>query len=236
MNDQQAATKSARAAGSQTLARGLTALGVVADAPQGLTVQEVAERLGVHRTIVSRILTTLADFHLVTRAGDGRYRAGAGTVVLARGYAAGLRDAVLPVLRRAAEELGATVALIAEEGDEAVAVAVVEPQSVDYHLAYRVGSRNPLGVGAAGLALASLHPPFPGEAAELAAIREQGYAGTYGQVEPGAHGVAVPLRLPDPATRLCINLITARAALARDAVPRMLAAAEEIRLLADGVA
>lgn len=228
MSERRTAPKTARSAGSQTLARGLSALQLVAGTPQGLGVQEVAERLGVHRTIAHRVLTTLADFHLISRSGDGRYRAGVGTVALARGYAAGLRETALPVLRRAADELGATIALIAEEGDEAVAVAVVEPQSVDYHLSYRVGSRNPLGVGSAGLALASLHPPYTGEPEPVAEVRRRGYATTYGQVEPGAYGVAVPLRLPDPATRLCVNLITSREDVAQASLHRMLAAAQEI--------
>ncbi|CAN5413387.1 hypothetical protein BH11ACT7_BH11ACT7_09790 [soil metagenome] len=37
--------------GSQTLARGLTALQAVAAVPGGLTVQQVADHIGVHRTI-----------------------------------------------------------------------------------------------------------------------------------------------------------------------------------------
>jgi DNA-binding IclR family transcriptional regulator len=228
VSDQQAASKPSRANGSQTLARGLSALRLVADAPEGLGVQDIAERLGVHRTIAYRILTTLSDFHLVSRSGDGRYRVGAGAVTIARGYAAGVREAAIPILRRTADDLRATLALIATEGDEAVAVAVVEPQSVDYHLSYRVGSRNPLGVGSAGLALASLRPPYPGEPEALTEVRQRGYATTYGQVEPGAYGVAVPVRMPDPATHLCVNLITSREDVARDCVPRMLATAEEI--------
>jgi DNA-binding IclR family transcriptional regulator len=150
VSDQQEAPKTSRSAGSQTLARGLSALRLVASTPESLGVQDVAERLGIHRTIARRVLTTPADFHLISRSGDGRYRAGMATVALARGYAAGFRETALPVLRRTADDLGATVALIAEEGDEAVAVAVVEPQSVNYHVSYRVGSRHPLRVGAAG--------------------------------------------------------------------------------------
>ena len=47
-------------AGAQTLARGLSALEMVATAENGMTVQEAAERLGVHRTIASRLLGALA--------------------------------------------------------------------------------------------------------------------------------------------------------------------------------
>ncbi|MFI2670701.1 helix-turn-helix domain-containing protein [Streptomyces albidoflavus] len=86
---ERAAGQSGKAAGSQTLARGLLALELVAGRPRGLAVQDLAQHLGVHRTIAYRILVTLAEHHLVVRASDGRYRAGSGTVTLARGYTAG---------------------------------------------------------------------------------------------------------------------------------------------------
>jgi DNA-binding IclR family transcriptional regulator len=104
---------------------------------------------------------------------------------------------------------------------------VVEPRSVAYHLAYRVGSRHPLGRGAAGLALLALREPSAWEPAAVGQVRERGYAMTYGQVEPGAYGVAVPLRLHDAQAQLCVNLITTREELAHGCVPRLLAVAEE---------
>ena len=55
------------APGSQTLARGLIALQLVADAPAGLTVQQVADGIGVHRTIAYRLLATLAQFSFVSQ-------------------------------------------------------------------------------------------------------------------------------------------------------------------------
>ncbi|MGA4856065.1 IclR family transcriptional regulator [Streptomyces koyangensis] len=225
---ERATGQSGKAAGSQTLARGLLALELVAGQPRGMAVQDVAQHLGVHRTIAYRILVTLAEHHLVVRASDGRYRAGSGTVTLARGYAAGVREAALPVLRRTAEQLGATVALVTAEGNEAVAVAVAEPLSVNYLLSYRVGSRNPVGVGAAGLALAALRPPEPDESPEVTQAREQGYARTFGRIEPGAYGVAVPLHLVDPALHMCVNLITWREDVADASLPAMRAVAEEI--------
>lgn len=228
MADDRQAERAARgASGSQTLARGLTALRLVAESPTGLTAVEVAERLGVHRTIAYRSLVTLSEFALVVRGKDGRYRAGAGTVALARGYAAGVREAAMPILRRTADELGATLSLIAAEGEEAVAIAVVEPRSVAYHLSYRVGSRHPLGRGAAGLALLALRAPSAWEPKAVSQVREAGYATTFGQVEPGAYGVAVPLRLAAAQAQLCVNLITTREDLARSCVTRLLTVAEE---------
>ena len=69
---------------------------MVAAAPGGLTVQEVADRLEVHRTIAHRLLATLADHHLISRGPDNRFRAGGGLTALAGGraeHAAGHRDA-----------------------------------------------------------------------------------------------------------------------------------------------
>src|SRR5918997_736914 len=62
------------APGSQTLARGLSALELIAATPGGVTVQEIADRVGVHRTVAYRLLSTLVQFRLVARHDDGRYR------------------------------------------------------------------------------------------------------------------------------------------------------------------
>src|SRR5690242_21637371 len=88
---------SSRNAGSQTLDRGIRALELVAAAPGGLTVQEVADRLDVHRTIAHRLLGTLTDHHLVARGPDNRFRAGGGLAALAAGLHATLRDTAVPI-------------------------------------------------------------------------------------------------------------------------------------------
>ena len=94
-----AAGQVSAAPGSQTLARGLTALQAVAAAPSGLTVQQVADHIGVHRTIAYRLLTTLAQFRFVTKAEDGRYRSAAGLAVLGASFDNGVRQLCLPRLR-----------------------------------------------------------------------------------------------------------------------------------------
>src|SRR5688572_230208 len=81
-----------RNVGSQTLARGLRALEFVASAQEGLTVQDVADRLEVHRTIAHRLLATLAEHRLVNRGPDGRFRAGVGLMALAQGVQGTLRE------------------------------------------------------------------------------------------------------------------------------------------------
>ncbi|MFS3128300.1 IclR family transcriptional regulator [Nocardioides sp. Bht2] len=216
------------AAGSQTLARGLRALQLVAGARNGLSVQEIADELDVHRSIASRLLATLADFRLVTRGRDNRYLPGAGLAALSAGVHLALREAADPVLHELAAELNATVSLLVVEGDEAVALAVVEPPRVNYLISFRAGAHHPLGRGSAGVALLAASPARPGEAPAITEARSRGYAATFGEVEPGAYGVAVPLPPTPGMPAACLNLITHRADLAEGAPPTLIAAAERL--------
>jgi len=216
------------APGSQTLARGLRALESVATARDGLTVQEVAVSLDVHRSIASRLLATLADFRLVLRGPDGRYRTGAGLAALAAGIHATLRESAEPEMRTLAAELGATISLLVVEGGEAAALSVVEPPGASYVLSFRTGARHPLGRGSAGVALLAAQPPAPGESAAVTGARERGFASTFGEVEPGAYGVAVPLPSVPGVPAACLNLITYREDIAAGAAPALMAAARRL--------
>ncbi len=217
-----------RNTGSQTLDRGLRALELVSASATGLSVQEVADRLGVHRTIAHRLLATLADHRLVARTGDGRFHAGGGLTALAQGVQGTLRAVAVPVMRELADELESTVALLVREGKEAVAVAVVPPTMATYHLAFRTGSRHPLGRGSAGICLQAALPPEDGERPEVTRAREQGFAASKGEVEPGAHGLAVLLHQPAESPMACLNLITYRDDVMARAVSPMLAGAAKI--------
>jgi DNA-binding IclR family transcriptional regulator len=138
---------------SQTLDRGLRVLKLLADTDHGLTVTELAAKLGVNRTVVYRLLATLEQHSLVRRDLGGRARVGLGVLGLAHQVHPLLREAALPALRALAEDIGATAHLTLVDGTEALAVAVVEPTWTDYHVAYRTGFRHPLDRGAAGRAI-----------------------------------------------------------------------------------
>ncbi len=203
-----AAAETAR--GSQTLARGLAALQAVAAEPEGLTVQQVADRVGVHRTISYRLLNTLTGFRLIAKGDDGRYRSAAALAVLGASFDNNVRQLCLPTLRALADELGTTVSLLVAEGDQQVAVAVIVPTQVGYQLAFHEGSRHPLSLGAAGIALLAAMPARPGERDIVPQTRERGWVVTHGEIEPGTFGLAVPVRRRPPAPPTCINLISHR--------------------------
>ena len=115
----QAASERAQV-GSQTLARGLRALLTVLESNDGVTVQQLASELEVHRTIAYRLLRTLASFGFITCGSDGAYRPGARLATLADAYLPALREAALPVMRGLADRIGCTVSLLVVEGEEAV--------------------------------------------------------------------------------------------------------------------
>ncbi|MBY8887987.1 helix-turn-helix domain-containing protein [Streptomyces sp. PTM05] len=185
---------------SQTLDRGLKVLKLLADTDHGLTVTELAGRLGVNRTVVYRLLATLEQHALVRRDLGGRARVGLGVLRLAHQVHPLLREAALPALRSLAEDVGATAHLTLVDGNDALAVAVVEPSWTDYHVAYRTGFRHPLERGAAGKAILRAReraaqplatvPPQPRDGDRPA---PPPYVLTHGELEAGASGAAAPL-------------------------------------------
>jgi DNA-binding IclR family transcriptional regulator len=198
------------AAGSQTLARGLSALQAVSSSPAGMTAQQVADQVGVHRTIAYRLLSTLAQHRYVVKGDDGRYRPAAALAVLGASFDNNLRQLAVPTLRTLADDLGTTVSLLVAEGDQQVAIAVIVPTLVFYQLSFHEGSRHPLERGAAGIALLASMPPRPGERDLVPRTRTQGWVMTHGEIEPDTYGLAVPVRRRPPSPPTCINLISHR--------------------------
>jgi len=168
---------------SQTLDRGIRVLESLARPgyAAGLTITELAAELRVGRPVVYRLVTTLEEHHLVSRDHDGRVRLALGVSRLAAAVTPIVRNEARPVLRQLADAVGATAHLTIAEGDEALALVVVEPSWTDFHVAYRSGSRHRLDQGAAGRAI------LAGRAGR------SGVVATDGELQAGAHGLAVPV-------------------------------------------
>ena len=202
---------------SQTLDRGIQVLRVLAATPGGLTVTELASRLGVNRTVVYRLVATLEQHALVRRNARARLFVGLGMLELANGVQPVLRDQALPVLRELADGCGCTAHLTVADGDQALALAVVEPSWTDFHVAYRVGTRHPLDQGAAGKAI-------------LVASRggRLAYVVTAGELQSGARGLAAPV-LGVGGLEASVGIVTIGPAIDEKATaPRVLSAAAEI--------
>jgi DNA-binding IclR family transcriptional regulator len=129
-----------------------------------------------------------------------------------------MRESARPVLERLAEDVGATAHFSVSDGGESLALSVVEPSSTTMHLAYRQGSRLPLGQGAVGRAL-------------LAAQEgQQGVFETHSEVIEGASGIAAAVPgLPGLAGAVGVVTFTV---LRRDEIgPRVQLAADELGAL-----
>lgn len=198
---------------AQTLDRGLRALRTLAAHPGGLTMSALSAELGINRTIVHRLISTLEQHALVQRLADGRLSVGLGALSLATAVTPVLRDAATPVLRELAEDLGCTTHLTIADGGDALALVVVEPTWTDLHVGYRVGARHPLTQGAAGKAILLGR----GESTEA-------YVVTSGELQSGARGLAAPV-LGVEGLGASIGIITVRDLDAEQAGPRVTAAA-----------
>lgn len=185
----------------QTLSRGIRALEILADAPDGRTIAGIGEALGVHRSIAYRILRTLEEHSLVVRDAGGVFRTGPGLANLARGVTPRLQTAALPQLTALAADLRMTTFIAIWDRQHCVTLVAVEPPQGEGTLVQRPGSRHAFDVGAPGIAIQSalgearweqLAPgqPFREESRTAMAT---GYAISHDEVIPGVSSVAAPI-------------------------------------------
>lgn len=203
---------------SQTVDRALRILPLLAEGPANL--EQVAVRLDVHKSTALRLLRTLHEHGMVYRQDDQRYRLGTRLFALAQEAMENLdvRGIAHPHLVALGELTGHTVHLaVYEEGE------VVYIDKVDSRYPVRMYSRigKPVAITVAAVAkllLADLPeaerravakgleyprytsrsiPDAAAHLAELARVREQGWASDLGGHEESINCVAAPIRGAD---------------------------------------
>lgn len=216
---------------SQTLDRGLTVLSLLARHGDGLTVAEIAERIGAARAIVYRLLRTLEAHDLAGRAGS-RYVLGFGVAELASHLRPRLQSVVFPILKRLSQQTRSTALLSVADGDQALILLTAEPLDSAMHLALREGARHPLTVGADGVAILAGRPAGDADTPDVRLARERGYAVSIGKFQEGAVGVAAPIQVSDWATA-SLGVVQLGASVSGADVPAavMAAAGEAAKLL-----
>ncbi|GAB2589621.1 IclR family transcriptional regulator [Streptomyces capparidis] len=238
---------------SQTVDRALRILPLLAEGPANL--EQVAARLDVHKSTALRLLRTLHEHGLVYRQGDQRYRLGARLFALAQAALENLdvRETAHPHLVALNEECGHTVHLaVYEEGE------VVYIDKVDSRYPVRMYSRigKPVAITVAAVAkllLADLPEPerralaarleYPRYTArsitgpeeflaELARVRDQGWATDFGGHEESINCVAAPIRGADGRVVAAMSVSAPNVVVGSDdllsLLPRVRAAAEAI--------
>lgn len=203
---------------SQTVDRALRILPLLAEGPANL--EQVAGRLGVHKSTALRLLRTLHEHGIVHRQPDQRYRLGARIFALAQQAVENLdvREIAHPHLAELNERTGHTVHLAVHEDGEVLYIDKVESR-YPVRMYSRIGK--PVAITNAAVAkllLADLPEPerralaqrldyprytarsitdAPTFLAELAKVREQGWATDLGGHEESINCVAAPVRGPD---------------------------------------
>ena len=147
-------------AGGRTLRRGLALLDVILDAgPQGLRVIDLCRATGLERGTVHRLLLTLISSGYVIS--PSRFCYAAAPKLASTGQVGGATNPAVslqPVLARVSAASGdAAFAVIRDRSLSACIAREVGSHPVQV-LVIQVGTRQPLGVGAAGLALLAALP------------------------------------------------------------------------------
>ncbi len=184
-----------------------------------LGVSELASRVGLHKSSVSRLVATLMEDDLVERdGGSRRLRVGAGLLSLSAPLLGRVRvvDAARLHLAELAQLCGETISLSVWDGAGAVNLEQALGARAIKHYA-PPGSRNPAHCTASGKVLLAHAPPaaldrviargltrytprtIVAPAAlrgEIAAVRRRGCALNLGEFSPDVGGVAAPVRNP----------------------------------------
>lgn len=203
---------------SQTVDRALRILPLLAEGPANL--EQVAARLDVHKSTALRLLRTLHEHGMVYRQDDQRYRLGARLFALAQEAMENLdvRGIAHPHLVALGELTGHAVHLAVYEEGEVVYIDKVESR-YPVRMYSRIGRPVAITVAAvAKLLLADLPeaerravaqgleyprytprstPDAAAHLAELARVREQGWASDLGGHEESINCVAAPVRGAD---------------------------------------
>ncbi|MDT5148319.1 MAG: IclR family transcriptional regulator, acetate operon repressor [Mycobacterium sp.] len=206
-------------AGTQTIARALSVLGVLRDAGSDVGVIELARALDLHASTAHRILRALvAGGYAVQNAQTERYRLGPAAFLLGRAAERTLGfDQAMPLLEQLAEFTGESVNLVIRDGDEGLVVLRVESEQ-PLRFIQPVGARIPLYCTSTGKVLLAFAGDLHEEVARLGELirltpttiisprellrdleetRERRFSINRGERVPGVYGVAAPVPTTD---------------------------------------
>ncbi len=220
-----------------TVERAVAVLHTLADASGDLGNNEIARRTGINASTVSRLLATLARDELVSRVTDsGRFRLGPRLVELGNAALArvDMRQLCRPHLEALTASTGETTTLSVPYEQGTITVDFVQSSSSVRSVAEvgRPGIDHATATGKVFLAYAGTLPsgPLPSYtprtitdlavlAAEVATIRERGWAQAIGEREDDLNAIAAPVSrggkltavigVQGPAGRFDVGTITA---------------------------
>jgi DNA-binding IclR family transcriptional regulator len=238
-------------AGAQTISRAIRVLQLIAThAPDGVRLVDVARAMALERPTAHRLLKALTVESMVVQDARTR-RYSLGPMLFELGLSAthqfNLKEVAQPVVAQLAEETGDTTFLFLRSGHDAVCISRMQGSYPIQTPSVPLGSRQPLGVSAGGLALLAALPqeeiatvvqaiaPRLGAYGELdadivlqlcARARRSGYAVTGNHAVPGVRAIGLPIL---NAAKSPIAAITVAATLGRMTDQRIAALLPKLR-------
>jgi DNA-binding IclR family transcriptional regulator len=223
-------------------------LTVLAAAEQPLSIRGLAERTGLSKSAVQRILVDLVATELATQEPvTRRYRLGPRTLALGMAYQRRIdvRRVALPRMAQLRDTTGETVGISVGLADQLLHVDQVESTS-PLHARFDIGRPLPLWSGAparlllavrddeeirrvvserAGTDLTPVNPPDPDDLIQdVQAVRAAGYACAFEETLPGVSTMSVPVRGSQGELAAVLSLTAPSARLPRERVEELMPA------------
>ena len=175
----------------QAVERALSILDSFHEGQDRLTLMELADRTGLHKSTILRLCSSLERKGYLMRLADGCFRLGPSVWRLGSLYRSSfdLGEHIRPELRRLVSATGETASFYIREGNERVCLyRINSPKPIRHHL--DEGARLPLDAGATAHVLIA----FSEEAGKFyERIRKDGHYTSIGERDPDIAAVAVPV-------------------------------------------
>lgn len=139
---------------SLTFSKGLSVILAFEGNSRGLSIPEIAAKVGLNRAVTRRLVRTLEKLGIAT-SDRGRYELTPRVLRLAEGFMQmhGIPQHIQPLLRNASNEIGESISFAMLDDDEAIYVAhAIAPTRFTLNMV-TVGSRVPLAPTAIGRAM-----------------------------------------------------------------------------------
>ncbi|MEM8703715.1 MAG: IclR family transcriptional regulator [Pseudomonadota bacterium] len=176
---------------TESVERALSILSAFSTQKPTMTLAEIAEETGLHKSTILRLTNSMQIYGFVQRDEDGRYSVGPSVwrlgLIFKRDFTK--REHVAPSLRILAEATGETASFYVRVGNERVCLyRENSPNLLRFHV--EEGMRLKLSTGASGLVLRH----FSGDdVGDLGHFNRNGTVSTVGQTNPNISSVSTPV-------------------------------------------
>lgn len=228
------ADQDAAPGGVAAVDRALTLLLAFQAADRSLTLGQLAERTGLYKSTVLRLMASLEHSRLVQKLEDGRYALGSEVARLHGVYSASfsLEHVVLPVLRALVDATGESAAYHVPQGTQRLCLYRIDsPHPVRDHI--RAGDLLPAGRGSGGRVLRAFAVDAdaaltPEEKMLYERIRQQGYYAASGDRLADVAGISAPVFRGDGSLSAAVTLTMPANRYTDAHIPAVLRAAQQL--------